>query len=64
MNNKYRYKLLIKCRNSPQLRELARRLLVEFAGLREFQKVTAYADPQPGPGAIRKDERLWRSVTS
>ena len=47
MNNKYRYKLLIKCRNSPQLRELARRLLVEFAGLREFQKVTAYADPNP-----------------
>ena len=30
-----------------RLRELARRLLVEFAGLREFQKVTAYADPNP-----------------
>lgn len=47
MNNKFRYKLLIKCRNSPKLRELARRLLVEFAGRREFQKVAAYADPNP-----------------
>ncbi len=47
MSNKYRYKLLIKCRNSPQLREMVSRLLIQFASLREFQQVTAYADPDP-----------------
>ena len=47
VSNKYRYKLLIKCRNSPQLREMVSRLLIQFASLREFQQVTAYADPDP-----------------
>ena len=47
VSNKYRYKLLIKCRNTPRLRELIARLLGEFARRREFQKVTVYADPNP-----------------
>ena len=47
VSNKYRYKLLIKCRNTKSLREMISRLLIKFAGLREFQQVTAYADPNP-----------------
>ena len=34
VSGKYRYKLLIKCRNSPRLRELVSRLLLQFASLR------------------------------
>ncbi len=47
MGGKYRYKLIIKCRNSAKFREMASRLLTAFAGLREFQQVTAYADSNP-----------------
>ena len=44
---KYRYKLIIKCRNSPKFREMIARLLTEFAGIKDFQRVTVYADPNP-----------------
>ena len=47
MSNKYRYKLIIKCRSTRRLREMVSRLLLQFASLREFQQVTAYADPNP-----------------
>ena len=47
MSNKYRYKLLIKCRSTSRLQEMISRLLIQFASLREFQQVTAYADPNP-----------------
>ncbi len=47
VSNKYRYKLLIKCRNSPKLREMVSQLLKSFSGQRRFQAVTAYADPNP-----------------
>lgn len=47
VSNKYRYKLLVKCRNSQRLQEMMSRLLIQFASLREFQQVTAYADPNP-----------------
>ena len=47
VSNKYRYKLLIKCRNTSRLQEMISRLLIQFASLREFQPVTAYADPNP-----------------
>ena len=47
VSNKYRYKLLMKCRNSPKLREMTARLLKQFAAIREFQSVTVYADPNP-----------------
>lgn len=47
VGGKYRYKLIVKCRNSGRLREMTARLLSAFAGLREFQNVTAYADPNP-----------------
>lgn len=47
MNGKYRYKLIIKCRNGMRFREMIDRLLVGFAGIKEFQQVTVYADPNP-----------------
>ena len=47
VGGKYRYKLIVKCRNTPRLREMASRLLKEFAGLREFSQVTAYAEADP-----------------
>jgi len=47
MGGKYRYKMIIKCRNTRRLREMTGRLLTDFPGLREFQQVTAYADLNP-----------------
>ena len=47
MSGKYRYKLIIKCQNGPRFREMIARLLIGFAGLKEFQQVTVYADPNP-----------------
>lgn len=47
ISGKYRYKLMIKCRNGPIFREMIARLLTGFAGLREFQQITVYADPNP-----------------
>lgn len=47
VSGKYRYKLIIKCKNSPRLREMAARLLKGFAAAKEYQQVTAYADPNP-----------------
>ncbi len=47
VSGKYRYKIIIKCRNSPKFREMIAKLLIEFAGIRDFQRVTVYADPNP-----------------
>ena len=47
VGGKYRYKIIIKCKNVKPLREMISRLLVSFAGLKEFQQVTAYADANP-----------------
>lgn len=47
VGGKYRYKIIMKCKNTSQLREMVSRLLISFAGLREFQQVTAYADANP-----------------
>ncbi len=47
VGGKYRYKLIIKCRSAPPLRELVSRSLAGFAALREFRAVTAYPDPDP-----------------
>ena len=44
VSNKYRYKLIIKCRNNHAFRQLLSAVLVSFGGSREFAKVTAYAD--------------------
>lgn len=47
MGGKYRYKLIVKCRNTQRLREMTARLLTDFSGLKDFQQVTVYADLNP-----------------
>nr|WP_319488061.1 primosomal protein N' [uncultured Caproiciproducens sp.] len=47
VSNKYRYKLIIKCRNNAKFREMISRLLIQFAGDREFSSVTVFADMNP-----------------
>ena len=44
VSNKYRYKLIIKCKNNRGFRRLLSETLIEFGGKREFSSVTAYAD--------------------
>ncbi len=47
VSGKYRYKVLVKCKNSSPLRTMFSQLLVSFAGIKEFQRVTVYADSNP-----------------
>lgn len=47
VSNKYRYKLLIKCRNSKRFREMISRLLVWFPSKKEHMGVTAFSDMNP-----------------
>ena len=47
VSNKYRYKLIVKCRNDKKFREMISRLLKSFAAIREFSQVTAYVDCNP-----------------
>ena len=44
VSNKYRYKLIIKCKNNKEFRALLTAALLDFGSNREFAKVTAYAD--------------------
>ena len=47
VNQKFRYKLLIKCRGSSRFRQLLARLLVLHGQNKNFNGVTAYADMNP-----------------
>ena len=47
VGGKYRYKLIVKCRNNRRFREMTGRLLTAFGERKEFQQVTAYADTNP-----------------
>ena len=47
VNNKYRYKLIIKCRNTAKFREMISRLLIQFSGNRDYKSVTVFADINP-----------------
>lgn len=47
MGGKYRYKLLIKCKNGARFRALLARLLQEYGRQRAFSDVTAFADMNP-----------------
>ena len=47
VSNKYRYKLLLKCRNDARFREMLSRMLVSFSSVREYSDVTVYADMDP-----------------
>ncbi len=44
---KYRYRVIIKCRNTVRLREFISRLLKEFSNDKNFRKITAFADINP-----------------
>lgn len=44
VSNKFRYKLIIKCRNTHAFRDLLAAVLESYGNRREFSKVTAYAD--------------------
>lgn len=44
VSNKFRYKLIIKCKNNREFRKLLATLLAEFGNNKEFSGVTAYAD--------------------
>ncbi len=47
VSNKYRCRLMIKCRNSPRLREFISKLLGKFSLEKQFSKITAIADINP-----------------
>ena len=47
VSGKYRYKILIKCRNSRELRELLSRLLTAFPQEHHFAGVSVFADMNP-----------------
>lgn len=47
VSNKYRYKLIVKCRNNRRFREMISRLLIQFAGDRNFSGVTVFVDMNP-----------------
>ena len=47
MNNKFRFRIIIKCKNGKLFRSLISRLLVEFEGLQTFSDVTFTADINP-----------------
>lgn len=44
ISNKYRFKIIIKCKNNSEFRELLSKILCEFGKDKEFSSVTAYAD--------------------
>lgn len=47
VNNKYRYRIIIKCKNSKNFRQLISRLLIEFGKSKEYKNVTFTADMNP-----------------
>lgn len=44
VSNKYRYKLIVKCKNNRKFRSLLSTLIVEFGKNKEFKQVTVYPD--------------------
>lgn len=47
VSNKYRYKIIIKCRNDKLFRQMLSRVLTDYGRDRKFNDVTAYADMNP-----------------
>lgn len=47
VSNKYRYKLIIKCRNDAAFRSMLASMLAEFAKDRDYHRVTVFADMDP-----------------
>ena len=47
VNNNYRERLIIKCKNTFNFRKLVSECLKEFSGITAYNKVTAFADMNP-----------------
>lgn len=47
VNNKYRYKIILKCRNDMKFRKMLSDVLKQFSKIREYCDVTVYADMHP-----------------
>lgn len=47
VSNKYRYKLIMKCRDNKRLRSMVSELLVQFSSIKEYARVTVFADMNP-----------------
>ncbi len=47
VNNKYRYKIILKCRNDAKFRKMLSSVLVEFSKIKDYSDVTVYADMHP-----------------
>ncbi len=47
VSNKYRYKIIVKCRSTAAFRSVISSLLADFGKDREFKDVTVYADADP-----------------
>lgn len=44
INGKFRYRIIMKCKNNTEMRGFIRKILVESAKLKEMAKITFYAD--------------------
>lgn len=47
IGGKFRYRIIIKCRNTKKFRELVSRTLKEFAKNKKYDKISAYAELNP-----------------
>lgn len=47
VSNKYRFKLILKCRNDSRFREMLGRMLVSFSSDKDYNGVTVYAEIDP-----------------
>ncbi|NCC86971.1 MAG: primosomal protein N' [Clostridia bacterium] len=47
VNNKYKYRIIIKCKNSARFRNLVSELLIDFGTDSRFKEITAFADINP-----------------
>lgn len=47
VSNKYRYRVIIKCKNDRRFRQMLSRLLIQFRNERTFKDVTIFADTCP-----------------
>ncbi len=47
IGGKYRYKLIIKCKNTIEFRDVIADLLIKFAKNKDYKEVTAFADLNP-----------------
>jgi primosomal protein N' (replication factor Y) len=47
VSNRYRYKLIVKCRNNRRIRQMISELLVQFSSNRKYADITVFPDMNP-----------------